>query len=71
LERWDINLGELEELILKNPSLCGFLTGYLAEAKVREMLSKDKRVSALKKFDDHDRTNKHDLVITYKGYHLP
>lgn len=67
LERWDINLSQLEELILKNPSLRGFLIGYLAEAKVRELLAKDKRISSLKKFDDHDRENKHDLVITYKG----
>jgi transcriptional regulator with XRE-family HTH domain len=67
LERWDIHLFQLEDLVLKNPSLRGFLIGYLAEAKIRELFAQDKRISALKKFDDHDRANKHDLVITYKG----
>ena len=67
LEKWDINLRQLEELILKNPSLRGFIIGYLAEAKVRELFANDRRITSLKKFDDHDRTNKHDLVITYKG----
>lgn len=67
LERWDIKINDFEQLISDNPSLRGFVIGYLAESKLREVLSKDKRISGLKKYDDHDRKNKHDLVITYKS----
>lgn len=67
LEKWEMSLSHFENLILDNPSLRGFLIGYLAEAKVKEFFSKEKRITAYTKYDDHDRTNKHDLVITYKG----
>lgn len=67
LLRWEVNLEELETLIQQNPSLRGFLMGYLAEAKLNDFFRKDKRVSSLKKFNDHDRTNKSDLTIGYKG----
>ena len=67
LEKWDIKVKDFEKLISDNPSLRGFVIGYLAEAKLREIISKDNRISGFKKYDDHDRTNKHDLVISYKG----
>ncbi|MFN4254872.1 MAG: helix-turn-helix domain-containing protein [Saprospiraceae bacterium] len=67
LENWQIKVSDLESLILENPSLRGFVIGYLAEAKLREMIASDKRISGFKKFDDHDRSNKHDLLVTYKG----
>jgi transcriptional regulator with XRE-family HTH domain len=67
LDRWDIKVNDFERLITENPSLRGFVIGYLAETKLREIISKDKRISGFKKYDDHDRTNKHDLVISYKG----
>jgi transcriptional regulator with XRE-family HTH domain len=66
LHKWDISLAELEDLITQNPSLRGFIIGYLAEAKLRAILANDKRILSLKKFDDHDRKNKHDLVVNYK-----
>ncbi|MDW8438483.1 MAG: helix-turn-helix transcriptional regulator, partial [Chloroherpetonaceae bacterium] len=67
LERWQISFAEMEALIRDNPSLRGFLIGYFAESKLRETLAKDKRVTNLRKFDDHDRSRKHDLVVVYKG----
>ena len=67
LEKWHIKIADLEKLILGNPSLRGFVIGYLAEAKLQEMIVGDKRIAGFKKFDDHDRSNKHDLLVTYKG----
>jgi transcriptional regulator with XRE-family HTH domain len=67
LEKWDMKIADFETLIFDNPSLRGFVIGYLAEAKLREMIAKDPRITGLKKFDDHDRKNKHDLVIVYKN----
>lgn len=67
LEKWQIKVSDLEILIFENPSLRGFVVGYLAEAKLREMIAGDKRITGFKKFDDHDRSNKHDLLVTYKG----
>lgn len=67
LERLEITLQDLEQLIDANPSLRGFIIGYLAESKLTKFFAFDRRITALNKFDDHDRANKHDLVITYKG----
>lgn len=67
LEVWDITVDDLTDLINDNPSLRGFIMGYLAEHKIRKFLSNDSRISNPRKFDDHDRSNKHDLVATYKG----
>ena len=66
LEKWEVKVEDLERLIFSNPSLRGFILGYLAEAKLREQLSKISQISNLLKYDDHDRTQKHDLVFTYK-----
>lgn len=66
-ERWDISVEELDLSISGNPSLRGFLNGYLAEQKIRNLFANDRRITRLVKFDDHDRKNKHDLVVTYKG----
>lgn len=67
LEKWQIEIADLDRLILENPSLRGYMLGYLAEAKLRVMLESDSRVSDLRKYDDHNRKYKHDLEIKYKG----
>jgi transcriptional regulator with XRE-family HTH domain len=67
LEKWQIEIADLDRLILENPSLRGYMLGYLAEAKLRTMIESDSRVSDFRKYDDHDRKNKHDLEIKYKG----
>jgi len=67
LERWDITIEELTQLVDENPSLRGFIMGYLAEYKMRQYLIANPLITNLRKFDDHDRKNKHDLVVAYKG----
>jgi len=68
LERWDISLDELTQVVDANPSLQGFLIGYIGELKLRKIWFSDQRVDRVYKFDDHDRRHKNDLAISYKGY---
>jgi len=42
------------------------IIGYLAEFKLRQLLASDSRITGWRKDDDHDRTKKGDLVITYR-----
>lgn len=67
LARWGITGDELNEVLTANPSLRGVTIGYLAEFKLRKLLEGDPRLSGVKKYDDHDRTRKHDLVVIYEG----
>ena len=67
LDRWDMSIAELQDLLDNNPSMRGFVVGYLAESKVRTLLEKDLRISNAHKYDDHDRNKKSDLVVTYMG----
>lgn len=68
LENWDLSYEEINELLTDNPSLRSFVMGYAAEVKCKNMYFTDHPdVSAIYKPDDHDRTEKGDLVITYKG----
>ncbi|MBI5300792.1 MAG: restriction endonuclease [Chloroflexi bacterium] len=67
LDRWDISLDELTEVVNSNPSLQGFLIGYIGEFKLRKIWFSDGRVENVHKFDDHDRRHKNDLAITYQG----
>lgn len=62
-----ITSGELTEIVRENPSLRGFISGYISEYKLRKFFSEDKRISNVRKYDDHDRTRKSDIVFTYKG----
>jgi len=41
--------------------------GYVAEYKLRKMWFSDERITGLKKPDDHDRKQKQDLIVQYKG----
>jgi hypothetical protein len=65
-----INSEELTEIVQANPSLRGFISGYISEYKLRKILAADKRISNLRKYDDHDRTRKSDLVFSYKGIEI-
>ena len=58
---------ELTEIVRENPSLRGFLSGYISEYKLRKFFVADKRISNVRKYDDHDRSKKSDIVFTYKG----
>lgn len=68
LEDWDLGYDEINELLTANPSLRSFVMGYAAEVKCRNMYFRDHPdVTAIYKPDDHDRTEKGDLIVTYRG----
>jgi hypothetical protein len=66
-ERWEISPSEFSALVDRNPSLRGFMLGYLAEHKLRALFSNNPDVTSMHKDDDHDRAKKGDLVVGYKG----
>jgi len=70
LERWKLTEQELTIIIEENPSLRGFMLGYVGEYKLRALLLANPQVAALKKFDDHDRSkgSKNDLAVDYRGH---
>ncbi len=69
-ERWGITVEELTAIVDNNPSLRGVMIGYIGEIKLKEFLAKSKLIEGLHKADDHDRKNKNDLALDYKGQRL-
>ncbi len=69
LGKWKLTAEELTTIVDENPSLRGFMLGYVAEYKARNYLDKLPNVSGLRKPDDHDRRggSKNDIVAIYKG----
>ena len=69
LERWHLTVDELTQIVDLNPSLRGFMFGYIAEFQLRKFLLDSEHVTGLLKHDDHDRSQgkKNDLLVTYKG----
>lgn len=69
LQRWQLSDHEFTAIVESNPSLRGFLLGYIAEHKLQRFLLQLPHVSGLHKPDDHDRRarSKSDLIIIYKG----
>lgn len=67
LDVWGIDAEYLTDLVNSNPSLRGMIVGYIAERKLKELFDHHNRTEAHRKDDDHDRTKKGDLVVTYKG----
>lgn len=65
LEEWAVTAEQLSEIIAQNPSLRGMLFGYIAEIKLREIISSFPEVTYMTKFDDHDRKKKGDLYVIY------
>lgn len=70
LDEWDITRDELNEVISDNPSLRGMLFGYVAEVKARQAIHRFPGITKSRKEDDHDRSNKHDRVLEYKGHEI-
>lgn len=69
LEDWDLSYDEINELLTDNPSLRSFVMGYAAEIKCKTMhFENQPHITSIYKPDDHDRTEKGDLVVTYKGH---
>ena len=68
LDKLSITLEEFDAVYEDNPSLRGTIIGYLAETKLRGLLAENEKITVLPKPDDHDRTQKYDLPIEYKGH---
>lgn len=66
LTKWGITPEQLTELLEKNPSLRGMLLGYVAELKLKEIVTSIPNVSYTIKFDDHNRKKKGDLYVIYR-----
>lgn len=67
LERWQISAEELTKIVDDNPSLRGFIFGYVSEYKARTYFDGHAGIENLMKYDDHDRTSKGDISFRYKG----
>lgn len=68
LDKLSITLEELDAVLEENPTLRGTIIGYLGEIKLRGLLAANEQITVLPKPDDHDRTQKYDLPIEYKGH---
>lgn len=66
LKRWGLTEHELTEIIQANPSMRGLMLGYVAEYKLRKMVFSDPVFTKVHKADDHDRSKKGDLTVTFK-----
>ena len=67
LKKWHLTEQELTEIIAFNPSMRGLMLGYIAEYKLLKMHFSDPCFESVHKKDDHDRSHKGDLNVTYKG----
>ena len=67
MEKWQITSEELTKIVENNPSLRGFLFGYISEYKARAYFLGNENITDLIKYDDHDRKNKGDITFRYKG----
>lgn len=67
LRKWNVSLREISLLINQNPSLRGMLLGYIAELKLKELITALPDITYTYKFDDHNRKKKGDLYIIYRG----
>ena len=67
LRKWHLTEQELTEIIALNPSMRGLMLGYIAEYKLRKMHFSQPCFENVRKKDDHDRKQKGDLTVTYKG----
>lgn len=67
LKRWGLTEQELTEIIHENPSMRGLMLGYIAEYKLRKMHFSGSVFEKVQKSDDHDRSRKGDLTVTFNG----
>ena len=65
-----LTVDDLTTLIHSNPSLRGMVIGYAAEQKLQVYLQSIEEITYIGKPDDHDRQNKGDHVIRYRGHQL-
>ncbi|MCF2137841.1 MAG: restriction endonuclease [Candidatus Thorarchaeota archaeon] len=69
-DEWQVTLRDIDEIIINNPSLRGFLFGYVAEYKLREIWFSPTIFHDVGKHDNHDRHKKGDLFFTYDGVNI-
>lgn len=67
LEKWQITAEELTKIVEENPSLRGFMFGYVSEYKARTYFDGHENIEKIMKYDDHDRSSKGDISFIYKG----
>lgn len=67
IDSWDITTENIDTLLTENPSLRGMLFGYVAELKLKTLISSFPHIKSMKKYDDHDRKKKGDLHFIYKN----
>lgn len=67
LQRWDVTVEELTQVVEQNPSLRGMILGYLAELKLEKLWLRREGISDISKHDDHDRKKKGDRLVLYKS----
>lgn len=65
-DRWHVSAEELTRIVDDNPSLRGFLFGYVSEYKARAYFEGRQDIERLMKYDDHDRKSKGDISFIYK-----
>ena len=53
LDIFDVSLDFLTRVVVDNPSLRGMILGYIAEAKLRELLEGHGKATEFRKDDDH------------------
>ena len=67
LQDWDIDESYFTNVVRDNPSLRGMILGYIAERKLRDIFMTSGKTENHRKDDDHDRSKKGDLTLSYKG----
>ena len=65
----EFSIDELEELIIENSSLRGYLQGYLAELALKKLIKSIPEVTKVVKIPDQN-PEKGDFRIEYKGVSL-
>lgn len=71
LETWELSYDDINEVTTDNPSLQSFIIGYAAEVKCRKLYFDNQRdIRGVYKPDDHNRMEKGDWVLNYKGHPL-
>lgn len=70
LDKWEINADELTHIVDENPSLRGFMMGYISEYKVRSLFIGEEKIEQIFKHDDHDRKSKGDVSLIYRGVEI-
>jgi len=70
LEEWKLTPEELDEILAESPSLRGMTFGYVSEYKLRKMWFSREEFGKPIKYDNHDRSKKGDIWVTYKGVEI-